>query len=348
MKRLLQKITNWELWPFWLRYAPIAPVWLWYCLRSRSLWIFSSSNPTITFGGFEGEGKKEMYDQLIPSSRPLTTYVNPHDDFEKVKQIIAEDGFTYPFCVKPDVGMKGLMFRKIDNEQQLKKYHQQVSFEYIIQELITLPIEASVFYYRFPDQERGVITGFILKQLLEVKGDGKSTLRQLIEHHPTAQHRIEEMYIKHAPKLNAVIPDGESYLLAYAANLNRGATFINLQQEIDEKLHKAFDVISHRTNFYYGRYDLKCSSIEELKKGNFKTLEFNGCGAEPNHVYQCGYSLLKAYKEILKHWNVLYKISRINKQRGVDYWEFKKGLHFLKNARQHFNQLEELDKKIFV
>ena len=67
MKKFFQRLTNWELWNFYVLYAPISPVWFWYCLRSGSFWFFSSSNPTITFGGFEGEGKKEMYDQLPPS-----------------------------------------------------------------------------------------------------------------------------------------------------------------------------------------------------------------------------------------------------------------------------------------
>lgn len=348
MKRFIEKVRNWELWPFWMRYAFISPVWLWYCLRSRSFWFFSTSNPTITFGGFEGEGKKEMYEQLHTDTVPKTIYINPQSGFEKVKKEVAKNGFAYPFCVKPDVGMKGLLFRKIDSEEQLKKYHEQVSFQYIVQELIALPIEASVFYYRYPGETKGVITGFILKELLEVAGDGKSTLRQLIENHPTAQHRLEEMHMKHAAHLHTVIPDGEKYYLAYAANLNRGARFINLQEEIDEKLHRVFDEISLQTQFYYGRYDIKCASIEELKEGNFKTLEFNGCGAEPNHVYQSGYSLWEAQKIILQHWKVLFEISRINHQNGIPYWNFKKGYRFLKDARKHFSQLEESDKKIFV
>ena len=64
LKKYFQKIFNWELWNFYVLYFPIGPVWLWYCLRSWSFWYFSSSNPTITFGGFEGEGKKEMMDHL--------------------------------------------------------------------------------------------------------------------------------------------------------------------------------------------------------------------------------------------------------------------------------------------
>src|SRR5678809_983904 len=74
VKKFFSKITNWELWPFTVLYFPIGFVWAWYCLRARSIWFFSSSNPTLTFGGFEGESKKEMYDQLPLSSFPRTIY----------------------------------------------------------------------------------------------------------------------------------------------------------------------------------------------------------------------------------------------------------------------------------
>ncbi|HYV55770.1 MAG TPA: hypothetical protein VE933_14375, partial [Chitinophagaceae bacterium] len=75
VKELFQRLFNWELWPFYVLYAPIGPIWFWYCFRSRSFWFFSSSNPTITFGGFEGESKREMYEQLPPDSHPKTIYV---------------------------------------------------------------------------------------------------------------------------------------------------------------------------------------------------------------------------------------------------------------------------------
>src|SRR2546430_15271244 len=51
--QFFRKMFNWELWPFYVLYTPIGPVWFWYCLKARSFWFFSTSNPTITFGGFE-------------------------------------------------------------------------------------------------------------------------------------------------------------------------------------------------------------------------------------------------------------------------------------------------------
>jgi hypothetical protein len=118
---------------------------------------------------------------------------------------------------------------------------------------------------------------------------------------------------------------------------------------IDEDLLNVFDALSYPTQFYYGRYDIKCRSIEDLKKGqHFSILEFNGAGAEPNHVYNAGYSLLQANKEFLKHWKVLFEISRYNQRHGVPYWSFKKGLHFLRNAKKHLKVLEQYDRDILI
>jgi hypothetical protein len=237
----------------------------------------------------------------------------------------------------------------VDNERQLETYHTKIPIEYIEQELVDYPLEVSVFYYRYPDQQKGVITGFIQKELMDVTGDGKSSLWELIQAHPKAKHRLEEMRIKHVENLEKVIPEGERHILTYAANLNRGAKFTNLKHLIDDDLLKVFDDLSHPAQFYYGRYDIKCRSIEDLKKGeHFSILEFNGSGAEPNHVYNAGYSLLQANREFVKHWKVLFQISRYNHRHGIPYWSFQKGLHFLREAKKHLKVLEQYDREILM
>jgi len=341
----IERLANWELWPFNVLYFPISFVWIWYCIKARSVWFFSSSNPTITFGGFEGESKKEMYDQLPENSYPETIYILHDLPFEEVKKRVAENGFTYPFVVKPDVGMKGILFRKIEDEEQFEKYHHRMPVEYIVQSLIELPVEVSVFYYRHPSEKNGTISGMIQKELLEVTGDGTKTLWELILQHPRAKFRLEEMQHRHEHRLHRVIPLGHTFYLSYAGNHNRGARFINLFHEVDEKLLKVFDDLSHYTDkFYYGRYDIKCASLADLKEGkNYSIIEFNGCGAEPNHIYDNGMSLPSAYAEILKHWKALYRISKYNHEHGTPYWPFKKGLHFLKQSQAHFKLLEKYD-----
>lgn len=286
-----------------------------------------------------------MYDQLPPHLIPRTIYIMHDWSFDKVKETIAAAGFNFPFIVKPDVGMKGILFRKIDNEEQLAKYHERIPVEYIIQDLVELPVEVSVFYYRYPWEQKGVVSGFIDKELLQVKGDGQLTLRELVLAHPRAKFRMEEMEHRHGHRFDRVLPAGEIFYLSYAGNHNRGAQFTNLHNEIDLSMHHVFDELSHYTDkFYYGRYDIKTTSIEDLKAGkNFLILEFNGCGAEPNHIYDCGMSIWKAYGVILHHWKALYKISRYNNKNGTPYWSFKRGWKYLQDAKAHFKMLEKYD-----
>ncbi|MEO6639146.1 MAG: hypothetical protein ABIN25_12790 [Ginsengibacter sp.] len=341
----LYKLRHWETWPYVVKYIPLSPVWLWYCLRSGSLWFFTPSNPTLTFGGFEGESKNEMYVQLPAGSYPRSIYISKSISFEEASSLLSKINFAFPFAVKPDVGMMGFMFRKIENIDQFKKYHAAMQADYMLQEFVDYPLEVSVFYYRYPHKLTGHITGFIKKEFLSVKGDGVSTLLELMQCYPRVRFRLEEMKQKHETRLNDVIPAAEIYFLSYALNLSRGGNLVSLAHEKDSRLLNTFDNLSHQTkHFYYGRYDIKCASIEDLKEGrNFSILEYNGCGAEPHHIYGNGNTLFQAYRIILHHWKTLYKISRENHRNGHAYWKHKRGLAFLKKAKEHFRALKKLD-----
>ena len=317
-------------------------------LRSGAVWFFTPSNPKLTFGGMEGEPKKEMHDLLPKDLVPETFNILPAEDFISVNNKLLGSNIKYPFIVKPEAGGQGILFRKIDDEDQLKDYHSKIPVEYIVQEMITYPMEVSVFYYRYPDKLKGVVTGFLHKIPLLVIGDGKQTILQLIQQHPKAVKRENELRIKHGENFGVVLPAGEKYMLSYAANHNRGAQFINLQKEIDDSLVSVFDRISIEINdFFYGRYDVMCASVADLKQGRFfSILEYNGCGAEPNHFYDSGYTLLQAYKEILMHWKVLYRISRYNYKNGIPYWPLMKGLRFLAETKKHYSVMKKADKLI--
>ncbi|GAC1449396.1 MAG: D-alanine--D-alanine ligase [Chitinophagaceae bacterium] len=286
-----------------------------------------------------------MYEQLPPEAYPKPIYIPLGTGIDNLLTRVQVNGFMYPFVVKPDVGMAGILVRKIDSEEQLRHYHQRMPAEYIVQEMVQYPIEFSVFYYRYPREQKGVITGFLQKTPMQVTGDGRSTLAALIAAHPKAKHRIEELQAKHTASLQTVIPQNESYYLSHAANLNRGASFVNLHDEIDELLHNVFDKLNlFSKTFYYGRYDLKAASMQDLKEGkNFTILEYNGSGAEPNHIYNSGYTLRQAHKEILRHWKVLYEISVYNYREGIPYWPFWKGWRFLRASQKHFAVLKSLD-----
>lgn len=345
IKQLSHRLAHWETWDWRIKYIIIAPAWCWYCLRARSPWFFTAANPSLTFGGFDGESKREMYALLPRGSYPRSIFVSPRTPFEQVEDLLGIHTLEYPLAVKPDIGKMGFMFRRIRSQAELKNYHRRINGEYIIQEFVTYPLEVSVFYYRFPNAQKGTITGFIRKDFLEVTGDGKSTLCQLMRSYPRVQFRLEEMKAKHSDKLNQVLAAGEKYCLSPALNLSRGGKLVSLESEKDDNLLKIFDDLSRcGGGLFYGRYDIKCRSIEDLKRGiNFSILEYNGSGAEPHHVYGNGYSLWQACSILVSHWKALYCISKMNAEKGIAYWDFERGRRFLQKTSKHLKTLQQLD-----
>lgn len=283
---------------------------------------------------------------LPPGTYPDSIYVTPELSVTSIVRMMDEKGLVFPVAAKPDSGLMGFMFRKIETVEHLRQYHAAMAVDYIIQEYIRLPIEVSVFYYRYPGHEKGHITGFVRKELLEVVGDGRKTLFELMTDHPRVQFRLEEMKGKHASRLHEVIPQGQQYCLSYALNLSRGGKLVSLEHEKDERLLNVFDRLSHASGFYYGRYDIRCQSVEDLKEGkNFSILEFNGCGAEPHHVYGNGNTLMKACFILVQHWNIMYRIARQHYRNGVPYWEHKKARTFYKQVNTHMRKLKALDRE---
>ncbi len=348
LQKLFYRLLHWETWQYRIKYLPIAPVWLWYCLRAKSFWFFTPSNPSLTFGGFEGETKTEMYACLPVGTYPKTVLIEPGMSLSDIELSILPLGFTYPFVVKPDVGMMGLLFRRINNRDQLNAYAAVASFPFLVQELVGYAMEISIFYYRYPGSAKGSITGMVRKEGLEVTGDGIATLKQLIDKNPRCNYRRDEVYLKHGSGLTKVIPEGEQIILSEAFNLSRGGQLVNINFGDPNRLISLLDSWSHATKgFYYGRYDIKCDSIESLENGeNFSILEFNGCGAEPHHIYGNGNSLLKALQVLAQHWQILYQIARINQRAGVPVWSHADGLAYLNAARKHFKLLRALEKKL--
>ncbi|MEO0340407.1 MAG: hypothetical protein AAF242_14500, partial [Bacteroidota bacterium] len=102
------------------------------------------------------------------------------------------------------------------------------------------------------------------------------------------------------------------------------------------------DLATGIEGFYYGRFDIKCESLEELKAGkNFKVIELNGVFAEPTHIYdQTKISYFGALKTILKHWNIVQKIGLQNKARGVKPMPLPEMLKVIKSIRDYGKLIE--------
>jgi hypothetical protein len=203
----------------------------------------------------------------------------------------------------------------------------EIKTDFLIQEFIDFPLEFGVFYIRRPNEEKGKVISITSKEMLKVVGDGKDTLEQLIKKNDRAKLQSERLKLIFSDQWNEVIPFGEEFELNTIGNHCLGTKFMNGNGLISPKLNESFNAISAQINgFYFGRYDLRCATLSDLENGSIKIMELNGCGAEPAHIYQPGFSLWEALGVLCRHWKTMYEISVENHQRGVPYLSFKEAM----------------------
>jgi hypothetical protein len=311
-------------------------MWIWYALKERSLLYFTASNPSILTGGMMGESKYEVL-QLVPESlRPKTILIKLPATVTRITETMQASGLSFPLIFKPDLGERGWMVRRIKNEQDVEAYLKEIKIDFIMQELVELPLEFGVYYVRFPSQANGFVNSITGKEFLSIIGDGVKNLQQLILEKDRAKIQWETLRIVYADRLAEVVPSGKKIELVSIGNHCLGTTFLNFNHLINDKLNSSFDNISKQiSGVYFGRYDLRCASLQDLENGNIKIMELNGCGAEPAHIYHPGSSLIKAVGVLITHWRNLYRVSKENHERGVPYLSLQEGKKIYRRVKKY-------------
>ena len=340
----LIRLLNWEYWPFSFVYGPVLPVYFLLAARARSLFFFSASNPSIETGGFMMESKKKIYDILPADSYPRTLFFALPADAATIVKAARDAGFRYPLIGKPDIGAKGMGVRKMDDESELKRYCEESPMNFLVQEYIPYEKEAGVFFCRLPNEENGRITGIVRKEFVKVVGDGIQTVRQLVMREKRFILQLSALEQMHSGFLDAVLPNGVEQVLVPYGNHARGSKFLDDTHLADTELNAVFNDLCLRIpGFYYGRLDIRFESWEKLRKGEaFSIIELNGAGSEPTHIYDPRHSVFYAWKEIIKHWFWLFRISRANHQKGIPYMSFAEGRRMFRDNTAFEKKMEQL------
>lgn len=283
-------------------------------------------------GGMFGESKFDVLDKIPSRYVPKTVRIRSSETGENALRAIAREGFRFPLILKPDLGERGFMVERINNENDVSEYMSRVRCDFLVQELVDLPLEFGIFYTRFPHKAEGKVTSVVMKEMLTVVGDGKTSLQELILKIDRARLQWPILKSKFDGRLGEIPGIGERIELISIGNHCLGTTFLDGSHLINDRLSATFDAISKKIpGFYFGRFDLRCSSVEDLYDGKIQIMELNGCGAEPAHIYQPGYSLPKALSVLFRHWRNIFIIANENKKRGTPYVSLKDAmLHYKK------------------
>ncbi len=336
LKIAIHKLLHWEYWSINYVYFPIYFYWIYLSIKARSLGFLSASNPTIQNGGFAMESKNQIYNLIPKQYIPKTLFFKANSNFKYVQDTVQKLKFEFPFIVKPDIGLQGLRVEKINTWTELNLYSDKANFDFLVQEFVPFSQEIGLFYIKYPDQEKGFISGIVYKEFLIVTGDGKSTIRQLIEKNPRYLLQIFTLEAKFGNQLNNVLPEEEKLNLVPFGNHVRGCKFIDVSHWANEKLTHTFnEICTQIPEFYYGRLDIMFQSRADLENGiNFSIIELNGSGSEPTHIYDPKHSIFFAWKEIIRHYNILYKISILNHKKGHSYLSFKESLKIIAETKK--------------
>lgn len=322
----LIRLRSWEYWPFEVVYLPIFGYWAWLSVRARSILFFTASNPGMENGGFLGESKYKILTKIPDHLIPKTLYFSTRTATAEIISKMKECDLSFPIICKPDIGERGWRVEKVFNEAELDRYSASSPTGFIVQEFVDLPVEAGVFYYRNPFEKHGKVSSVVLKEMLQVTGNGHDTLEKLILANDRAKLQWNSLKLKFRDELNTILAPGETKELVSIGNHCKGTKFLNGNHLICQKLESTFDNISSQIEgFFYGRFDLRAASWEDVRSGNVKILELNGAGAEPSHIYHPGFSLKEGYQVLFHHWTMLYQISRANHKLGVPYLSVKQG-----------------------
>jgi hypothetical protein len=319
-----RRMRRWEFWPPYIFYPPVVGYVIWLMLKHRGATVFTAANPAIPGGGFIGESKAEILRELensrgyLPQWELIEASLAVEDRIKQAKKFVVDHQLDFPIILKPDAGQRGSGVGVIKSEAELEAYLSRAKVDTLIQEYAAGE-EFGVFYYRYPDQPQGRIFAITEKRFPSVVGDGESTLERLILNDGRAICMARFLLKKHADRLWETPRAGQRVQLVEIGTHCRGAVFLDGGWVKTDELEAAIDRICRGyEGFYFGRFDIRATNLEDLKLGrNFKVIELNGVTSEATSIYDPKNSVFAAYRILFEQWRIAFEIGAQNRARGA-------------------------------
>ncbi len=324
-------VSFYEFWPSWLIYSPVALFWLYKSCRHLSLSLPACANPDFFLGGMVGESKQETFSLAGSYARkfiaPFIYAVNKtgldcHQNAVRAIDTMKATGLNYPIIVKPDISCRGAGVRIIRKKKALEAYLKNFPKDagFLLQKLIPYEAEAGIFYVRHPNQSKGKILSVGLKYSPYVYGNGRDSLKALIQKDRRAGVIAEKYFERHSKRLSEVLPEGQPFRLAFTGSHLRGAIFRDGNEFITEALTERVDQICRDIKgFHIGRLDIRFSNTDDLMQGKeFQILEVNGISGEATHIWDARGSLKSLYQTLFRQYSLLFEYGAFNRAKGVN------------------------------
>jgi hypothetical protein len=318
-----KRLYRWEFWPPYVFYPPVVAYLAYLGIRFRSWTLFTVANPAIPAGGFVGESKHAILDQLKSAAEwlPCSTLLSrgtPCQRRAEAEQFMRRHALRLPVVLKPDAGQRGSGVSVIRSFEQLLEHLARSAFPVILQEYVPGE-EYGVFYFRYPGDEQGTVFSVTEKRMPVLTGDGEHTLEELILANERAVCMADFYLRKNSERTQQVPAAGERVQLVEIGTHCRGAIFLDggdtitpALEEVIEQIAKTFD------GFFFGRFDIRVPSRHDFMAGrNMKIIELNGVTSEATHIYDPKLSVFDAYRVLFEQWRTAFEIGDLNRSQGM-------------------------------
>ena len=270
-----------SLWPGWLLYLPVRLGIVLLSLRHRRLTAFASANPALgRIGGFIGDSKSLLLRPFQRDSRCCPTLALSLEDTqeERIKEAAAFAAcHGFPVVFKPEVAEDGAGLRFVHTQEQLERLVRSAQEDFLLQKFIS-GFEFELVWRRNPGKDDGRIMALLHKHDVTVRGDGEQTLEELIWLDEVAVSRANLFLRCHARDLNRVIPAGQKVTLNLTGSYGHGARCRHRADLTTVELEAAVTQFAKRfPGLHFARFDLRATSMEDLKAGRFIVTEVGGC-----------------------------------------------------------------------
>lgn len=277
------------------------------------------TNPKFPLGGLSAASKVEVLDHFKNAEQYLPQVLIPKNmplDDRKSTALSFVEQVSLPVIAKPDRGVVGIGVRKLNSLDELDEVLKIMPCDYMLQEFCDFTLEYGIFYCRYPNREKGRVVSLTQKLIPAVIGDGRKTVRELIDVNPEIKYNKNNL-LAHAKNLDYVPNAGEHYQILDQASHTYGCVFRDNHHEITPAMSAwVHEMCSTADEFYFGRFDMKIKDKESLLTGKgAKICELNGCWSEPIHIYDDDHTLGYAVKEMIRSYRRAYKIAKINQKR---------------------------------
>ncbi len=309
--------VRWETLFWYYQYYPIMAIY------RRMIRSINGLNPGMSgLSGLFEISKTEIATHLSPTYCPKTVTIESRQAPSTLIEVVEQSGLDVESGVicKPDMGERSFGVKIVRSREELVEYARGIKRRFLVQELIKEPKEFTLSFFRLaPDcPERTPASStteppeaaiFEVRTLAErvlptVVGNGTSTVAELIGLGDFSERQQKNMIsMLSSQELEKVPLPGEVEEIGRIGSVDYGIELkireLSPQQRSQLNKMVARILTNQQGELYdvwFGRFDLRANSFEELLEGRSKVIELNGAMAGPQEGLVKGLDIRERYR----------------------------------------------------